>query len=138
MISPQIYMKYRHVAAWLLSFVPVVITLIVLPILPDTIATHYGLDGADNYGSKYAMLVLPIISIAMGSIWFFSGVFTHRDENKEKVKQNMRILLWFDIFSSLLFTIITIILLCISYEQADSIVNKDLDLLTYLAISCSI
>jgi uncharacterized membrane protein len=114
-----------------------IITLIVLPILPDTIATHYGLNGPDNFGSKYVMLILPIFCILMGFIWLFSGMFTLKDKDEKRSNQNIRILFWFDIFSSLLFTLITIILLYVSYESTDNIVSRDLDLLSILAIFLS-
>ena len=35
-------MRNRHLVAWLLSFLPMVITFAVLPMLQDTIPLHYG------------------------------------------------------------------------------------------------
>lgn len=46
-----------------LSFLPILVTLIALPILPNLIPAHYGPDGVDRWGSKYESLILPAFSI---------------------------------------------------------------------------
>jgi uncharacterized membrane protein len=130
-------MKHRRFAAWLFSFVPLLISLIVLPMLPDTIPTHYGADGyATNYGSKYVMLVLPLFAILAGLLFLVCAKYALKD--KEKGAQNVRVLFWVDIFSSLVFTAITIWILHASYTQAENIYRADSDGLKVFSIVWSI
>jgi uncharacterized membrane protein len=50
-----------------LMFLPLVITLIALPILPDKVPMHYNLrNEIDRWGSKYESLILPVLVIGMG------------------------------------------------------------------------
>ena len=50
-----------------LMFLPLVITLIALAILPDKVPMHYNLrNEIDRWGSKYESLILPVLIIGMG------------------------------------------------------------------------
>jgi uncharacterized membrane protein len=109
-------MKNRRFIAWIFSFVPLLITLVVLPILPDIIPVHYSLGGdADRYGSKYEMLVLPIPTILMGFFWVWMAKKTLK--NKEKGAQNLKVLFWGDIIMTSTFTVITVrfLYLCLNF-----------------------
>lgn len=58
---------------WILAVLPLIITLLVLPGMPDTVPAHYGFSGqADRWGSKYELLILPCLTIvfAFGFRWF--------------------------------------------------------------------
>jgi uncharacterized membrane protein len=101
--------------------------LLVLPALPDTIPAHFGLDGsADRFGSKYEMLVLPIITVLMGLFWVLINKTALKD--KETGTQNLKVLYWADISVSLLFTALTLWFLRLSYIRAESIYAADTDI----------
>ena len=55
---------------YVLMFLPLVASLIALKFLPDVIPAHYNIQNmVDRWGSKYEILILPVITIAFG---FFS------------------------------------------------------------------
>lgn|GEM_PF-6298269 len=46
-------MRNRHFTVWLLSFIPIIIAFMVLPLLPDRIPAHFDFGGdVDRYGSR--------------------------------------------------------------------------------------
>lgn len=59
-----------EVLAWLLLLASYGIAIYGMRHLPESIATHYALDGApDGYGSPGSLLILPIIiTIALGTV----------------------------------------------------------------------
>lgn len=55
---------------WIISFIPLVITAVVLGFLPDKVPMHYNSEGViDRWGSKYENLIFPIIIIALTLFW---------------------------------------------------------------------
>lgn len=69
-----------------IMFMPLTITLICLYYIPDRIPTHYNLaNQADRWGSKYELLVFPILVIAFG---IFMRVLAHYHEKHEKFGTN--------------------------------------------------
>lgn len=130
-------MRYRRFTAWIFSFIPLLITLVILPMLPETIPIHYGADGyATNYGSKYVMLVLPIIAVVTGLLWLLCAIYALKD--KEKGVQNVKVLFWVDILASLIFTIAQVWILYASYMQVENIYRSDFDFLKVLSICFSV
>jgi uncharacterized membrane protein len=130
-------MKNRRFIAWVFSFAPLLITLVVLRILPDIVPTHYSLSGnADRYGSKYEMLVLPIITILMGFFWVWMA--KNALKNKEKGAQNLKVLFWSDIIMTLTYTVITVWFLYMSYYQTEQIYSSDVDFMKILSTCLSI
>ncbi|WP_042274401.1 SdpI family protein [[Clostridium] dakarense] len=75
---------------WFLSTLPTIITLIILPYLPNQIPVHYSLGGEVNrYGSKYESLVLPLICIIIA---FLIPYLSNRyDKYDIKSKSNIRV-----------------------------------------------
>ncbi len=60
-------MKWMYRTFYALMFLPLVITLIALAILPDKVPMHYNLrNEIDRWGSKYESLILPVLIIGMG------------------------------------------------------------------------
>lgn len=56
---------------WILTILPLVISIAILPILPDQIPAHYGINGeVDRWGSKWEIFILPIMSIFIGGIFY--------------------------------------------------------------------
>ncbi len=84
----------------LLALLPIVVTLIALPFLPDTLPMHYGISGkVDRYGSKFEILILPIAVLITG----LSRFFIKKDDEFE---YKFKLFGYIMIFLNLLFFII--------------------------------
>lgn len=130
-------MRTRRLLFWLLAFAPLLITFFVLPILPDRIPAHYGFDGAvTRYGSKYEMLILPIITIGMAFFWLLMKKIASKD--KEKGTQNVKVLYWSSVTTTLVFIVLQIWYLRLSYTSADNIYSGEFDLMKVIAICMGI
>lgn len=130
-------MKAKRLISWTIAFIPLIITAIVLPMLPDKIAAHYDFAGnVTRFGSKYEMLILPIVTAGMGFFWLLMEKIVMKD--KEKGYQNVKVLFWGSIIMSITFTILTIWFLYLAYTQAESINDINIDFLKILAVSLSI
>ena len=126
-------MGNRRLIAWIFSFIPLMITLIVLPMLSDKIPAHFDVSGnVTRYGSKYEMLGLPIVTVLMGFFWTLIGKGTRKDN--EKGKQNIKVLFWGDIIMSLIFTVLTIWFLYLAYSHAETINNSGFDFMKVLSV----
>ena len=59
--------RTHYIVLMILALLPLMITLIALPFMPDTIPAHRSLGGVvDRWGSKYEMLLLPAIALVTG------------------------------------------------------------------------
>ena len=57
---------------YILMFLPLVISMIALVFLPDLIPAHYNIKNEiDRWGSKYEILIIPIIIILLGHFLLF-------------------------------------------------------------------
>jgi uncharacterized membrane protein len=126
-------MGTRKPSAWILSFLPLFITLSALPVLPDTVPLHYESGGTvDRYGSKYELLYLPIMSILMGFIWIWAGRRVTRNENQKN--NNLKVIFWNDIVVSLIFSVVTLSVLYMAYSNTTNIYNADTDMLKIISV----
>ena len=95
-------MKYKKTLYFALMFLPLIITLVVLPFLPEQIPAHYNFAGEiDRWGSKYEALLFPAITILMGFFMLWMAKIAAKQEesgsNNEKIVfyTGMGISLWF-------------------------------------------
>lgn len=76
---------------WIISFIPLVITAIVLRVLPDKVPMHHNTEGdIDRWGSKYENLIFPVIIIALALFWQFLIWYFEKKASKtqdEKVRK---------------------------------------------------
>ena len=55
---------------WVISFIALAGTVIVLQFMPDQVPMHYDAVGnIDRWGSKYENLIFPVIILAMSLFW---------------------------------------------------------------------
>jgi len=128
-------MPTKRLINWILAFVPIIITMIVLPILPDKIPAHYGFDGnVTRFGSKYELLIMPIITIGMFFIWLL--LEKHLMKNKEKGPHSSQAIFWLNLMMTLTFTVLTFLFLYLAYKGVGSI--NDFDYQKIVAIVLSI
>ena len=95
-------MKNKKTLYFVLMFLPLIITLVVLPFLPEQIPAHYNFAGEiDRWGSKYETLLFPAITILMGFFMLWMAKIAAKQEgsgnNNEKIVfyTGMGISLWF-------------------------------------------
>lgn len=51
---------------WVITFIPLILTCVVLQFMPDRVPMHYGISGEiDRWGSKYENLILPAFVVCM-------------------------------------------------------------------------
>lgn len=73
---------------WILSFLTLISTSVILQFMPDELPTHYDINGnIDAYGSKYLYLIIPVIIIATTAFLSFLGnTFSRKADNPEDEK----------------------------------------------------
>ena len=74
---------------YVLMFLPLVASLIALQFLPDVIPAHYNINNVvDRWGSKYEILILPVLIIGFGIFSLVTGKVAQKQEpqgnNNEK------------------------------------------------------
>ncbi|WP_297520285.1 SdpI family protein [uncultured Clostridium sp.] len=100
---------------------PLIITLISLQYMPSIIPTHYGISGqADQWGSKYQILITPIITLV------FCGIIIPilnwaNEKGKQQNKDNSKIINVTAIGMVALFNILTYVFIYTSYNKVANI-----------------
>ena len=74
---------------YVLMFLPLVASLIALQFLPNVIPAHYNINNVvDRWGSKYEILILPVVTISFGLFSLAMGKVAQKQEpqgnNNEK------------------------------------------------------
>ncbi|MDH6363472.1 putative membrane protein [Enterococcus sp. PF1-24] len=117
----------------LLMFLPLLLSLLALRILPSEIPGHYGLSGdIDRWGIKYEVLILPIFMIIMGS---FLLIQTKKTESSVKMGQ----ILSTGILSLGTLNILNIYIIISSYKSVSNLSDMSLDIfnLAFILIGVS-
>ena len=130
-------MTLKRLLSTLFSCLPLIITLFVLPIMPDIIPVHYGLYGnVTRYGSKFELLVVPAFSIAMMFFWFLMERIALKDA--EKGKLNAIVLYWINVMTSLIFTALQIWFVILAYTGAETTHSESIDFIKLAAVCVGI
>jgi len=128
--------KNKRIIAWLIAFLPLVITIIVFPMLPDKIPAHYGFDGEiTRYGSKYEVFIVPIFTIFFGFFWLLIEKIYPKEE---KYEQSKTVLFWGNISVSLIFTVVTVWFLYLGVTQTENIYSTDIDFIKIMPVCLNI
>lgn len=96
-------MERKKIIYFVLMFLPLLITVLALPFLPEKIPAHYNFSGEiDRWGSKYETLIFPFATILMGFFMLWMAKISAKDENGKKNEKivfytGMGISLWFTI-----------------------------------------
>ena len=109
-------MKTKKTIYFLLMFLPLLITVIALPFLPEKIPAHYNFAGEiDRFGSKFETLIFPLMTIGMGLFMLFMAKIAAKDENGKK---NEKIVFYTGMGISVWFTIMHCYSLCKAFSVA--------------------
>ena len=81
-------MNKKKILYFALMFLPLLITVIALPFLPEQIPAHYNFAGeVDRIGSKFEMLIFPLCTIGMGSFMLWMAKLP---QNRRKTETTTR------------------------------------------------
>lgn len=111
---------------WIVSFIPLIITLIVLQFLPDKVPMHYDMAGnIDRWGSKYEQFIFPVTILGLSFMWqCMISYFEKKSENGENEKQraeansNVKILRLVAVAMAVVFGIMHIVSMYSAYIEA--------------------
>ena len=122
---------------WAVSLLSVIITCAAMPLLPDTVPMHYGLDGTvDRYGSKYENFIFSIVILVFSLFWtVLIGVFQRKVRTSEDGKTKARALSNIKVLetSSIASTAVLTVLQCIILLP--SVVGAKLSVASLLPVS---
>lgn len=113
---------------WIISFIALIGTAIVLQYMPDRVPMHYDMSGnIDRWGSKYENMIFPIIILLMSLFWTL--FIRHYDRKVEKVsdekesagaRSNAKVIGIAGLCMAAMFTVMQGFLLYGSYTEAIS------------------
>ena len=117
-------------------------TLTALSFMPDTVPVHFNIQGiADRWGSKYEMLIMPVIMAVMLGIWFVCDIFYRKQagaatEEKQRAEAQMNIKVINITFTatSVMFLVLNAICLYLSYIQLEPGQALDIDVMRIIAV----
>lgn len=113
-------MKAKKSILYVLMYLPLVITLIALPYLPDQIPAHYNYSlQVDRWGSKYEVLLLPVASIFVG--WILLAFAKYEAKREFSGNNNEKEAIITGIVSLLLFNVLTFYLIYADFKKAETL-----------------
>ena len=113
-------MKTKKTVYYILMYLPLVVTLIILPNLPGKIPAHYGFDNqVDRWGSKYEALLFPVISILMG--YFLLGMARLAKKAEEHGENNKNVTIIVGILVLILFNALNVYSLYTSFSKVENL-----------------
>lgn len=117
---------------YLLMFLPLVYTIICLFFLPDIIPVHYnGANEVDRMGSKFEILIIPLIMIPFGYFMLILGKSSSKKEEKDN-NNNERVTVIAGICSLVIFHIINIYMLYSAFHSVENLNELAIDLFKVL------
>ena len=86
-------MKVKKILFFILMFLPLIVTLITLPILPEQIPAHYDFNNqVTRWGSKYEALLYPAATIGFGFFMLAMAKYSAKQEKTGKNNENICII----------------------------------------------
>lgn len=126
-------MKKWKVLHWTLAFLPLILTGIALPMLPDQIPAHYGIDGQVNrWGSKYESLFLPLFTILFALVLLLLDRFSRKTQNG--AKQNEKVLAISNLVGLGVFNVLNGFILYSSLTKVENINAGNLNMMAVLSM----
>ena len=119
-------MKGKKIVYFILMFLPLVATLVLLPLFPEQIPAHYGADGlVTRWGSKWELIILPAATLLMAG--FFPLVAKLVRAAEPDGKNNEKVLLISGCATLLLFNVMTGYFLYTAYHQLENLSEFPMD-----------
>ena len=128
-------MKGKKIVYFILMFLPLVATLVLLPFFPEQIPAHYGADNqVTRWGSKWELLIFPAVTLLMAG--FFPLVAKLVRAAEPDGKNNEKVLLISGCATLLLFNVMTGYFLYTAYHQVVDLseVSVDMNRIAFVAL----
>lgn len=120
-------MKAKKTIYYILMYLPLVVSLIALPYLPERIPAHYGFDNqVDRWGSRYEALLYPIVTILMG--YYLLGMARLAAKKEEHGENNKNVIIITGIFVLILFNSLNVYSLYTSFNKVENLSLVSLDI----------
>lgn len=120
-------MKMKKIIFYVLMFLPLFITLLALPHLPEQIPAHYGFDNqVDRWGSKYETLIFPAVTILLGLILLAAAKYSAKQEGEGKNNENVCLVT--GIVCLILFNAMTCYFIYTDFNKVENLSEIPLDL----------
>ena len=120
-------MNKKKTVCYILMYLPLVVVLIVLPHLPEKIPAHYGFDNqVDRWGSKYEVLLFPVISILMG--YFLLAMARLAAKKEEHGENNKNVTIIVGILVLILLNALNVYSLYTSFNKVENLSFVSLDI----------
>lgn len=111
---------------WIITFLPLLITIAVLPFMEDKIPMHYDINGnIDRWGSKSEQFIFPVMIIVMTVFWKLLITYYESKKKKssdEKVIQeavsNAKVLQYIAISMAAMFAVTHCFILYSAYKES--------------------
>ena len=101
-------------------FLPLVASIVALLFLPDLIPAHYNIENkVDRWGSKYEILIFPIVTILFGQFLLIMGRIAKKQEVQGNNNEKNSLII--GICSLLIFNIISGVMIYSSLSKADKL-----------------
>ena len=113
---------------WIISFISLAGTAIMVQFMPDSVPMHYDMAGnIDRWGSKYENLIFPIIILIMSLFWtlfirYFEKKALKSTDEKESAgaKSNAKVISIVGLCMAAMFTVMQAFILYGAYHEAVS------------------
>lgn len=113
---------------WIISFISLAGTAIMVQFMPDSVPMHYDMAGnIDRWGSKYENLIFPIIILVMSLFWtlfihYFEKKALKSTDEKESAgaKSNAKVISIVGLCMAAMFTVMQAFILYGAYHEAVS------------------
>lgn len=129
--------KIKKVMLWIVACLPLLATILMLAYLPDKIPAHYNFAGeVDRYGSKFELLILPILTIVfVATMEIIIGIL---GKKKSSILQNSTVYFIVEITLAVVFGTLSVIFLYLAFANVTSIDDTKIDIFKIMAVAMSV
>lgn len=105
---------------YILMFLPLVSSIVALLFLPDLIPAHYNIENkVDRWGSKYEILIFPVVTILFGQFLLLMGRIAKKQESQGNNNEKNSLII--GICSLIIFNIISGVMIYSSLNKVDKL-----------------
>lgn len=124
-------MKMKKMVFYVLMFLPLISAFIALQFLPEQIPAHYGLNNqVTRWGSKYEVLIVPIVTAMLG--YFFLGIAKVAARQEENGNNNENVCIVAGIVTLFIFNAMTGYTLYAGLNQLENLSSNKFDVSQFL------
>lgn len=132
-------MKTKKSLYYFLMILPLVLTLLALPFLPDQIPAHYDISNqVDRWGSKFETLILPVMVVLFGGFMLLMAKYASKQEKSGR--NNEKICITAGLSTLVLFNGMTLYFLYTAFRQVESLsaLTFDINQLVFCILGLSL